>query len=89
MTKEEVFDINGKSPKVGSKLAIARGWTTNNAYLDIAIVDEIVETPKTVTLKLHAEKTGLWGARQATGKNYEKYNIKFPMEHSKFIIIGE
>ena len=46
MKAEEVFDINGKNPKVGSKIAIARGWTTNNAYLDIATVDEIVETPK-------------------------------------------
>ena len=89
MKAEEVFDINGKSPKIGSKIAIARGWTTNNAYLDIATVDEIVETPKTVTLKLHAEKTGLWGARETTGKSLEKYNIKFPMEHSKFIILND
>ncbi|WP_296865149.1 hypothetical protein [uncultured Methanobrevibacter sp.] len=87
MTKEEVFDINGKTPNVGDKIVIARGWTTNNAYLDISVIDEIIETQKTVTLKLHAIKTGLWGTKYADGKYLEKYNIKFPMVHCKFLIL--
>lgn len=88
MTKEEVFDINGVNPKIGDTIAVARGWTTNNAYLDIAVIDDIVETPKTVTLKLHTIHCGLYGVNKENSEYYTKYNIKFPMEHCKFIIIG-
>ena len=36
MTKEEIYDINGKPPKVGDTIAYSVGWGTGNAYINIA-----------------------------------------------------
>lgn len=86
MTKEEILDINGKNPKVGDRIALAVGWGTNNAYLNICTIKEIVEHPKTVEVKLTTELTGLYN-RLADIRYEWKPVIKFPMEHCKFIIL--
>ena len=86
MTKEEIFDINGKNPKVGDRIALAVGWGTNNAYLNICTISEIIEHPKTVEVKLTTELTGLYN--RLSDIVYErKPTIKFPMEHCKIIIL--
>jgi hypothetical protein len=89
MTKNEVFDINGVNPEVGDKIAYAVGWTTNNAYINVAVITKIVETEKTVKLELETKKTGLY----AEGDNTDTYGLKrnstlgFPSTHCKFIIL--
>lgn len=86
MTKEEVFDINGKSPKVGDKIALSIGYTTNNSYLDIATIDEIIERDKTVKLNLTVQKLGK--NYRIEVPEYEKHvSIQFPMSHCKFVIL--
>ncbi len=86
MKKEEITDINGKNPKVGDRIALAVGWTTNNAYLNICIIDEIIEKPKTVEIRLSIERTGLWNKLADVTWNRNNV-IKFPMSHCKFIIL--
>ena len=86
MKKEEVFDINGKNPKVGDRIALAVGWTTNNAYLNVCVIDEIIEKPITVEMRLSIERTGLWNELTEFTWNRKKV-IKFPMSHCKFIIL--
>lgn len=89
MTKNEVFDINGINPEVGDKIAYAVGWTTNNAYINVAVITKIVETEKTVKLELETQKTGL----NSKGDNIDSYGLvrntalKFPSTHCKFIIL--
>lgn len=87
MTREEIFDINGKNPKVGDKIALAVGWGTDNAYLNICTIKEIVEHPKTVEVKLTTELTGLYNRLAEEGGYDWKPVIKFPMTHCKFIIL--
>lgn len=87
MKKEEIFDINGKNPKVGDKIAYASGWTTNNAYLDICTIDKIIEHNKTVDVHLNIERTGLWGQMEDF-KGNRNFVIRFPMSHCKFMIIS-
>ena len=91
MTKKEVFDINGINPEVGDKIAYAVGWTTNNAYINVAVITKIVESEKTVKLELETQKTGLY----AEGGNIDSYGLKrksalqFPSTHCKFIILED
>lgn len=89
MTKNEIFDINGVAPDVGDKIAYAVGWTTNNAYLNVAVITKIVETEKTVKLELEIQKTGLY----SKGDNVDSWGLRrnpalqFPANHCKFIIL--
>ena len=91
MTKNEVFDINGVNPEVGDKMAYAVGWTTNNAYINVAIISDIVETEKTVKLCLKIQKTGLNGKGDKEGSYGLVRNsaLQFPSTHCKFIILED
>lgn len=85
MTIQEVKDLNGRTPKIGDHIALAVGWTTNNAYLNIARITQIIETEKTVKLILETEKTGLYyGETHWTDR---KSAIAFPSSHCKFLIL--
>ena len=86
MTKEEVFDINGKSPKVGDKVALSVGYTTNNSYIDIAVIDEIIERDKTVKLNFTVLKYG-WNYTLDVPEYAKHVSIQFPMSHCKFVIL--
>jgi len=89
MTKNEVFDINGINPEVGDKIAYAVGWTTNNAYINVAVITKIVETEKTVKLCLKIQKTGLNGKDDKESSYGLERNsaLQFPSIHCKFIIL--
>lgn len=84
MTKEEIYDINGKQPKVGDTIAYSVGWGTGNAYINIATIESFEERPNTVKMNLTILKTGLdWG-----DYGFErKTSLQFPVRHCKFVII--
>ena len=85
MKREEIKDLNGISPNVGDKVALAAGWMTNNAYINIATVEDFVESPKTVKMLLNIEKSGLGGY---SDYGYErKTTLVFPSKHCKFLIL--
>ena len=87
MTKNEVFDINGVNPEVGDKIAYAVGWTTNNAYINVAVITDIIETEKTVKLGLNIQKSGLWGNKNNLYGLERNSVLGFPARHCKFIIL--
>ena len=88
MTREDIFDLNGKTPKVGDKIVMSEGWTTSNSYVSIATIKEFIEKPKTLKMVVTLEKSGLWGYSGGPygGMDKEK-TIGFPSEHIKFVIL--
>ena len=86
----EIVDINGKSLKVGDRVAVAIGWTTNNAYLSLARVDEMKETKSMTKVVLTIEESGLWRYDHDHTYNVDKgrqITIGFPMSHCKIMIL--
>ena len=85
MTKEDIHDLNGKTPSIGDTIAVSVGWMTNDSYMAIATVDSFTETPKTVTMNFSIYKSGLGG--YGDYGNIRKSSLRFPSKHTKFIIL--
>lgn len=86
MTKDEILDINGKTPQVGDTIALATGWATENSYLNIAVVDGFEERPKTVKMNITINKSGL---KHGDYGYTRKTTLQFPMKHCKFLILNK
>jgi len=88
MTINDIYDLNGKTPKIGDKIVMSDGWTTGNSFVMIGVVKEFIEKPKTLKMIITVEKSGLYGYRPSTQYvEYEK-TIGFPSDHIKFVIIS-
>ena len=88
MTVNDIYDLNGRIPKIGDKIVMSDGWTTGNSFVMTGIVKEFIEKPKTLKMIITVEKSGLYGYRPSTRYvEYEK-TIGFPSDHIKFVIIS-
>ena len=61
MTGHDIFDLNGKTPKIGDKIVMSDGWTTGNSFVMSGTVKEFIEKPKTLKMVVTIEKSGLYG----------------------------
>ena len=88
MTVNDIYDLNGRTPKIGDKIVMSDGWTTGNSFVITGVVKEFIEKPKTLKMVITIEKSGLYGYRPSTRYvEYEK-TIGFPSDHIKFVIIS-
>jgi hypothetical protein len=88
MTVNDIYDLNGRTPKIGDKIVMSDGWTTGNSFVMTGVVKEFIEKPKTLKMIITVEKSGLYGYRPNTRYvEYEK-TIGFPSDHIKFVIIS-
>jgi hypothetical protein len=85
MNKEDIQDLNGKTPSIGDTIAVSVGWMSNDSYIAIATVDSFTETPKTVTMNFSISKSGLGGYEDYG--TIRKSSLRFPSKHTKFIIL--
>lgn len=88
MTVNDIYDLNGKTPKIGDKIVISDGWTTGNSYVMTGIVKEFIEKPKTLKMVIAIEKSGLYGYREYKPYVENEKAIGFPSDHIKFVIIN-
>lgn len=79
----KIFDINCKQPKIGDRVAFSEVWTTNISYLNLATVEDIIETEKHTKLVLKVNKTGVWNGSEV---NYT-VTFVYPRLHTNFVII--
>lgn len=89
MTSNDIYDLNGKTPKIGDKIVMSDGWTTGNSFVMTGIIKEFIEKPNTLKMVVTIEKSGLYGycERQSYWVEKEK-TIGFPSDHIKFVIVG-
>lgn len=80
----KIFDISGRQPKIGDKVAFSEVWTTNISYLNLATIENIIESEKHVKLVLKVYKTGIWNNNKC---NYTVTMI-YPRLHTNFVIIS-
>ena len=88
MTINEVYDLNGKTPKIGDKIVMSDGWTTGNSYVMTGTIKEIIEKPKTLKIVVTVEKSGLYGYCEYKPYVEPEKTIGFPSDHIKFVIIS-
>lgn len=88
MTNNDIYDLNGKTPKIGDKIVISDGWTTGNSYVMSGTVKEFIEKPKTLKMVVAIEKSGLYGYYKRLPYIENEKTIGFPSEHIKFVIIS-
>ena len=88
MTNNDIYDLNGKTPKIGDKIVMSDGWATGNSYVMSGTVKEFIEKPKTLKMVVAIEKSGLYGYYKRLPYVENEKTIGFPSEHVKFVIIS-
>ena len=46
MTVNDIYDLNGRIPKIGDKIVMSDGWTTGNSFVMTGIVKEFIENQR-------------------------------------------
>lgn len=88
MTVNDIYDLNGRTPKIGDKIVMSDGWTTGNSFVMTGIVKEFIEKPKTLKMVVTIEKSGLYGYCECMPYVENEKTIGFPSDHIKFVIVS-
>lgn len=88
MTSNDIYDLNGRTPKIGDKIVMSDGWTTGNSFVMTGIVKEFIEKPKTLKMVVTIEKSGLYGYCEYKPYIENEKTIGFPSDHIKFVIVS-
>ena len=88
MTVNDIYDLNGKIPKIGDKIVMSDGWTTDNSFVMTGIVKEFIEKSKTLKMVVAIEKSGLYGYCECMPYIENEKTIGFPSDHIKFVIVS-
>ena len=88
MTSNDVYDLNGRTPKIGDKIVMSDGWTTGNSFIMTGIVKGFIEKPKTLKMVVTIEKSGLYGYCEHKPYVENEKTIGFPSDHIKFVIVS-
>lgn len=88
MTINDIYDLNGKTPKIGDRIVMSDGWTTSNSFVMTGVVKEFIEKPKTLKMVVTIEKSGLYGYLDRKTYVEKEKTIGFPSDHIKFVIVS-
>jgi len=96
MTVNDIYDLNGKTPKIGDKIVMSDGWTTGDSYVMTGTIKEFIEKPKTLkmvitiekSMLITIEKSGLYEYCERMSYVENKKTISFPSDHIKFVIVS-
>lgn len=88
MISNDIYDLNGRTPKIGDKIVMSDGWTTGNSFVMTGIVKEFIEKPKTLKMVVTIEKSGLYGYCEYKPYIENEKTIGFPSDHIKFVIVS-
>ena len=88
MTINDIYDLNGKTPKIGDRIVMSDGWTTSNSFVMTGVVKEFIEKPKTLKMVVTIEKSGLYGYLDRKPYVEKEKTIGFPSDHIKFVIVS-